>query len=115
MMPLWIFTLGREIFKSGNLGVPYHRIAGVAVGLIIPLGIGLLAQKYFPKISNFMVRILKGFSSLLLLFIIVFAIATNLYLFELFSWQVISLSVHSMFSIVIILAIYLYIKFFRLL
>ncbi|XP_077289341.1 ileal sodium/bile acid cotransporter-like isoform X2 [Arctopsyche grandis] len=89
MMPLWLFTLGRSIFKSGDLGVPYYRIAGFAVGLVIPLGLGLLAQRYLPRFAKLMVRILKTFSALLLLFIIVFAIVTNLYLFELFSWQII--------------------------
>lgn len=88
-MPLWLFTLGRSIFKSGDLGVPYSRIAGFAVGLVIPLGLGLLAQRYLPRFAKLMVRILKTFSALLLLFIIVFAIVTNLYLFELFSWRVI--------------------------
>lgn len=88
MMPLWIFTLGRIIFDRGNLVVPYARIASFAVGLIIPLGIGLLLQRYCPRLAKVLVRILKSFSSLLILFIVIFAIITNLYLFQLFTWQV---------------------------
>lgn len=91
MMPLWLFTLGRQIFTSANLVVPYRNIATFAVGLVIPLGLGLVAQKKLPRFAALMVRILKTFSALLLLFIIVFAIVTNLYLFELFSWQVIDI------------------------
>lgn len=87
-MPLWIFTLGRAIFDRGHLIVPYARIASFAVGLIIPLGIGLLLQRYCPRVAKILVRILKSFSSLLILFIVVFAIITNLYLFQLFTWQV---------------------------
>lgn len=88
MMPLWIFTLGREIFDRGNLGVPYTQISTYAVALIVPLAIGFLMQRYMKRFAQFMARILKGFSMILILFIVVFAIITNLYLFELFSWQV---------------------------
>lgn len=88
MMPLWIFTLGRSIFEHGHLVVPYGRIASFAICLLIPLGIGLLLQKRAPKLAAILVRILKSFSSLLIVFIIVFAIATNLYLFKLLTWQV---------------------------
>lgn len=87
-MPLWIFTLGHHIFAQGKLSVPYARVMEVAVALVIPLGIGLLIQKYLPRVSKFLVRILKPFSTLLILFIIIFAIITNTYIFELFSWQV---------------------------
>lgn len=88
MMPLWIFTLGREIFSRGDLNVPYTQITTYAVALIVPLAIGFLMQRYMKRSAQFMARILKGFSTLLILFIIIFAIVTNLYLFELFSWQV---------------------------
>lgn len=88
MMPLWIFTLGKEIFNRGDLAVPYTQILTYVVALIVPLALGFLMQRYMKRFAQFMARILKGFSTLLILFIIVFAIITNLYLFELFSWQV---------------------------
>lgn len=90
MMPLWIFTLGKNIFSRGNLGVPYRNIATFAVGLVVPLGIGLLVQRYSPRTSRLLVRILKPMAAFLILFIVIFAIVTNLYLFELFSWQIIA-------------------------
>ncbi|XP_048504994.1 ileal sodium/bile acid cotransporter-like [Athalia rosae] len=89
MMPLWIFTLGRSIFHKGDLVVPYSKIAMFAVSLIVPLAIGYIIQKKLPRVCRLLVRILKPFSSLLILFIIVFAIVTNLYLFQLFSWRII--------------------------
>ncbi|XP_041985327.1 ileal sodium/bile acid cotransporter-like [Aricia agestis] len=88
-MPAWLFSLGQVVFRDANIVVPYARIATFVVGLIVPMGIGLGMQRWTPKIAAFMVRILKGFSTLLLLFIIVFAIVTNLYIFELFTWQII--------------------------
>ncbi len=88
VMPLWLFTLGPTIFQRGDLRVPYNKIGMYAVCLIVPLGIGILIQRYCPKLANLLVRILKSCSSLLIVFIIVFAIVTNLYLFKLFTWQV---------------------------
>ncbi|XP_032523379.2 sodium-dependent organic anion transporter-like isoform X2 [Danaus plexippus] len=87
-MPLWLFTLGQVVFANASIVVPYSRIAMFVVGLIVPLIIGLAMQKFTPRLSAFMVRILKPFSSCILIFIIVFAIVTNLYIFELFSWQI---------------------------
>lgn len=88
MMPMWIFTLGKTIFDRANLRIPYTNIISAAVGLIIPLTIGILIQKYMPRTARLLVRIIKPFSLFLILFIVIFAIITNLYLFSLFSWQV---------------------------
>lgn len=99
MMPLWIFTLGRTIFNRDSLPVPYQRIATFAIGLIVPLFIGILIQRYLPRVAKLLVRILKTCSSLLIIFIIVFAIVTNLYLFQLFTWQVSSTSTYVTFVV----------------
>lgn len=88
MMPLWIFTLGRTIFERANLGVPYARVSSMAAGLLVPLAIGLLIQKFMPRTTRVLVRIMKPLSLVLILFIVIFAIITNLYIFQLFSWQV---------------------------
>ncbi|XP_017780480.1 PREDICTED: P3 protein-like, partial [Nicrophorus vespilloides] len=88
MMPIWLFTLGKVIFDDAKLDVPYQMISMYAMTLVIPLFIGFLIQKYMKRVAAFLVRILKAFSALLLIFIVVFAIVTNLYLFKLFSWQI---------------------------
>lgn len=87
-MPLWIVTLGRHIFERGNLAMPYRKVATFAIGLIIPLSLGYIIQIKFQKFSKVMVKIMKPFAAFLIIFIVVFAIITNLYLFKLFSWQV---------------------------
>lgn len=87
-MPFWIFTLGRYIFAQGNLQVPYSQIGTFVVGLVIPLAIGFFTQKKLPKVSRILIRIMKPFSVILIVFIIIFAIVTNMYLFKLFSWKV---------------------------
>lgn len=88
MMPLWLFTLGKTIFDKGNLRVPYGTLITYVIALIIPLTIGLLIQRYLPRTAKFLTRILKTLSALLIVFIVIFAIVTNLYLFKLFSWEV---------------------------
>ncbi|CAH1374865.1 unnamed protein product [Tenebrio molitor] len=89
MMPLWLFTLGKVIFDQGDIKVPYSQISTYAIALVIPLAIGFLISRYLKKVAKFLVKILKGFSLVLLIFIVVFAIVTNLYLFELFSWEIV--------------------------
>jgi len=88
MIPLWAFTLGQEIFSSGEMVVPYRRIATSAVGLIVPLTIGYAVQHFAPSLSKLLVRILKPFSIVLIMSIIIFATVTNWYLFRLFTWQI---------------------------
>lgn len=88
LIPFWLFTLGRRIFDKGNIPVPYSKISTAAFGLLIPLAIGMLIQRFFPRIARAMVRILKPMSVILILFIIIFAIITNLYIFKLFNWRV---------------------------
>lgn len=88
-MPFWLFTLGRVIFDKGDIPVPYQSISTYVIALIIPLAIGLLIQRFLPRVSNILVKILKPCSTLLILFIVIFAVVTNLYLFELFSWQIV--------------------------
>ncbi|XP_041985325.1 P3 protein-like isoform X2 [Aricia agestis] len=89
LMPAWLFSLGQVIFKDAQIVVPYKRIGLFVVCLVVPLLVGLGMQRFMPRVSRFMVRILKGFSTTLLLCIIVFAIVTNLYIFKLFTWQIV--------------------------
>lgn len=92
MTPLWIFTLGKVIFDKAELKVPYSQIASSVFSLIVPLAIGLMIQRKFPRVARFLVRILKPCSSFLIVFIVIFAIVTNLYLFKLFTWEVSKIS-----------------------
>lgn len=89
MMPLWLFTLGKKIFDKAKMEVPYVKIATFAIALIVPLSIGLLIQRYLPRVTKVLVRILKPCSTMLIMFIVIFAIYTNFYLFQLFSWEIV--------------------------
>lgn len=87
-MPLWLFTLGATIFDRANLGVPYLRVTLAALSLLIPLGIGLLIQRFLPNLGKLLVRILKPLSGFFILFVIIFATVINLYMVQLVTWQV---------------------------
>ncbi|XP_075156400.1 sodium/bile acid cotransporter 5-like [Haematobia irritans] len=89
MIPMWIFTLGHLIFDRGNMTIPYANIASFSVALMVPLTIGVVIQTYSPRLTRILVRLLKPISTCLVLFIIIFATVTNLYLFQLFSWQIV--------------------------
>lgn len=88
IMPLWLFTLGKTLFDASDIPVPYGKLTTFIVGLVVPLFVGYLMQRYLARVAQVFARMLKCFSAILLLFIIIFAIATNLYLFKLFSYQV---------------------------
>ncbi|XP_059491092.1 ileal sodium/bile acid cotransporter-like [Neocloeon triangulifer] len=88
MIPFWVFTLGHVIFEEANLGVPYNKIATIAVGLLVPLIIGTLIQFHLPRVSKFLVKILKPFAVFLIIFIVGFATITNLHLFSFMDWRV---------------------------
>ncbi len=87
-IPLWLFLLGRSIFDRANLGVPYVQVTLIAISLLIPLAIGLLIQKFLPKLSKFLVKIMEKLSLLFLIIIVIFGIFTNQYMMPLFGWEV---------------------------
>ncbi|CAB3381464.1 Hypothetical predicted protein [Cloeon dipterum] len=85
-IPIWVFSLGGVIFEEANIGVPYVKIAVIAITLFVPLVIGVLFQIFLPKVSNFLGKILKPFAVIMLPIIIV-GTFTNLYLFKFLTWQ----------------------------
>ena len=89
MMPLWIFSLGPVIISDTDIVIPYSKICTYAVCLVVPLSIGLLITRYLPKVSKFLVGILKPFAFFLIMFILIFGVWANLYMFKLMDWRVI--------------------------
>lgn len=87
-IPLWLVLLGRTIFERANLGVPYGQVTLIAISLLIPLAIGLLIQKFLPRTSIFLVKIMKKLSLIFIIIIVAFGIYTNWYMLPLFAWQV---------------------------
>lgn len=86
-MPFWLFTLGRVVFQESQINIPYTNIVVYVVALVLPVGIGILMQLYLPRVAKVCRRILGPFSVAMILFIVVFGIYTNLFMFKLLTWQ----------------------------
>ena len=52
LMPLWLFTLGLQIFRSNSLTIPYRDIFSPLILLLACIGIGLAIQKVKPKLAQ---------------------------------------------------------------
>ncbi|XP_023235306.1 ileal sodium/bile acid cotransporter-like [Centruroides sculpturatus] len=89
MIPLWLFTLGTLLFKDTKTVVPYSSILTTLVSMLIPLGVGLLFQRFLPRVAKFCRKILALVSILMILFIIIFGTYANFYMFKLFTWQIV--------------------------
>lgn len=88
MMPLWIFTLGKTLF-DGTTRIPFTNIFISLVSMVIPLGIGLMIQRFLPKAAKLGRRILAPACILMIIYIVAFGTYANLYMFKLFSWRVV--------------------------
>jgi len=88
MLPLWLFTLGATIFEEADIAIPYRKVCIYAFFLVIPLSIGLAISRWAPKLSKFLVKILKPMALCLILFIIIFGVYANFYIFKMMTWQV---------------------------
>ena len=84
------FSLGQVIFHDEDraIVIPYYKICIYAFCLVIPLSIGLLIARFAPRLSKFLVRILKPMALFLILFIMIFGVWANLYIFRLMTWPV---------------------------
>ncbi|RWS09247.1 ileal sodium/bile acid cotransporter-like protein [Dinothrombium tinctorium] len=88
VMPFWLFTLGRTIFEGTTTKVPFQNIMSTLFSMIVCLGIGLLFQKYLPRVAQTCRRILAPVSIGMIIFIIIFGTYANLFMFKYMSWQI---------------------------
>lgn len=51
-LPLWMYTLGRQVYASTAVKVPVGNILATLLSMAFFLGIGLLFQKYLPRVSR---------------------------------------------------------------
>lgn len=89
MMPLWIFTLGRTLFRDNNATIPYINLAGSLVLLTLPIGIGLLIRQYSPRLTRVSEKIIKPFTIIIVLVGIGLGLYANSFVFSYFTWQVV--------------------------
>ncbi|CAG0890603.1 unnamed protein product [Darwinula stevensoni] len=88
-MPAWLFSLGRVIFEEGQLVIPYRNIGTLAIGLVIPVAIGIMIRRFWPRAAEWLLKILRPFSILIIIYILTFGIYANYYVFLLLSWRIV--------------------------
>lgn len=88
-IPLWIFTLGSILFEKVGIDTPRTVLFRFAVTLLAPLAIGILIQRFLPRVAVILIRILKPVAAVMMLFIIIFAIISYYHLLVVWSWQIV--------------------------
>ena len=88
MMPLWVFLLGEVIIADTQIVIPYFKITTYAVMLVVPLLIGVGIRKCLPKLADFLVKIMRPVSFLLILFILVCGIWSQFFMIKLIDWKI---------------------------
>ncbi|XP_022655050.1 ileal sodium/bile acid cotransporter-like isoform X2 [Varroa jacobsoni] len=87
-MPLWLFTVGKMFFNETAPRIPFRNILTGLVGIVIPVGVGLIMQRVCPKGTVFCKKILTPFSITMIVFIVIFGTWVNLYMFRLLTWEI---------------------------
>merc|ERR1719237_1290983 len=88
MMPLWVFLLGEVIIADTQIVIPYFKITTYAVMLVVPLLIGVGIRKCLPKLADFLVKIMRPVSFVLIIFILVCGIWSQLFMIKLIDWMI---------------------------
>ncbi|XP_037794303.1 ileal sodium/bile acid cotransporter-like [Penaeus monodon] len=86
-VPFWVLVIGPVILAGGQFTIPFFDIFITVISLIIPCGIGILIQIYFPKTVKYFEKLLTPMSAFNLIFIFTFGIYAYLYVFEIFTWR----------------------------
>ncbi|RWS28382.1 ileal sodium/bile acid cotransporter-like protein [Leptotrombidium deliense] len=88
VMPIWLFTLGRSIYEGTSTNIPFRNILTTLMSMTICLGIGLLFQKYLPRVAKVCRKILAPISVAMIIFIIIFGTYANLFMFKYMTWNI---------------------------
>jgi len=90
MMPMWMMTLGQVIISNSDIDivVPYYKIITYGIMMIVPLSIGIGITRCLPKVSKFLVKVMKPLALFLILFILTVGIWSQFFMFKLMSWHV---------------------------
>lgn len=83
IMPLWLFTVGTKILYRAEVQIPYTNILTSLVGLVIPVGIGMVIQWKKPTWAKYIAMTIRPI--MVIFFVLVFTVGvySNLYIFKL--------------------------------
>uniref|UniRef100_A0A6A7GBX6 Ileal sodium/bile acid cotransporter-like n=1 Tax=Hirondellea gigas TaxID=1518452 RepID=A0A6A7GBX6_9CRUS len=80
-VPAWVLLLGPLIVDDSNFQIPFVKIVIIVVTLVVPCFVGILIQKFLPKVAAFLKKLLTPFSIFNILYILTFGLYANRYIF----------------------------------
>ncbi|GFO16271.1 Ileal sodium/bile acid cotransporter [Plakobranchus ocellatus] len=84
-LPLWLFTLGAKITNRDDIEIPYYLIFTALMGIIVPVGLGLLIQHKSPRLADFLIKSIKYVMAVFVIFVLTVGVYANVYVFYLMS------------------------------
>lgn len=112
LLPLWMFTLGRQVYAKTTTAVPVRDILTTLVTMSVCLSVGLAFQRFFPRVAavslipdlwcvlwtcfdhvfrqlpQYCKKLLAPISVAMIIFIVVFGTYANLYMFRLINARI---------------------------
>ncbi|XP_013785663.1 uncharacterized protein LOC106469698 [Limulus polyphemus] len=88
-IPLWMSTLGSQMLPLGELSIPFEKLVTSLIGLTIPIGIGILIQRFKPRWADFSRKIIRPFTLICVAISLVSGIYSYYYVILLFNWRVV--------------------------
>jgi len=84
-IPLWLFTLGQVVVNDDDMRItiPFANIVITLACYLIPVGAGLLIQRYCKRLSAAIIRSLRPIYVVFIVFMFTFGVWSNLYVFRL--------------------------------
>ncbi|XP_076370869.1 hepatic sodium/bile acid cotransporter-like isoform X2 [Tachypleus tridentatus] len=88
-IPLWMSTLGSQMMPLGELSIPFEKLVTSLIGLTIPIGIGILIQRFKPRWADFSRKIIRPFTLICVAISLVSGVYSYYYVILLFNWRVV--------------------------
>ncbi|XP_013397631.1 ileal sodium/bile acid cotransporter-like [Lingula anatina] len=89
MIPFWMFTLGQTLLHGHEVTIPFVNIVQALAYIIIPVVIGMAIKYKSDRAAKIILKVIKPFSVICIIFLFTAGIYANLYMFKLFSNKVI--------------------------
>lgn len=88
-IPLWLFTVGKTIIRGTSITIPFENIALSLVAMVVPVAIGLLIQRYLPKVAATGRRILAPVCIIMIIIIIILGSIAYWELLLMLTWRIV--------------------------
>ncbi|XP_067943391.1 sodium-dependent organic anion transporter-like [Watersipora subatra] len=81
-LPVWMYTLGQYILKDSGISLPFIGIVQTLALLVVPLTIGVLINRFLPKVAKILLYSQKAIVLLTMFFIMIYGTWVNGYAYR---------------------------------